>query len=182
MRKNIKYTRSRKEKLLVLIPFFILILSFILYLSGNSKAEFWANIIIGTFFIIFALIIGLYSLLSKNKGYKLSTIIRIKVIGAAVLLFSIFLTKQFIIFYEDIPAAISSNYSYFNGKLVNFYVSHGKSTSTYVTIENEKFKINGDISKKGYLVNGDTYGVEFLPNSKYVIALYRYENSSKIIQ
>lgn len=133
-------------------------------------------------FIIFALIIGLYSLLSKNKGYKLSTIIRIKVIGAAVLLFSIFLTKQFIIFYEDIPAAINSNYSYFNGKLANFYVSHGKSTSTYVTIENEKFKINGDISKKGYLVNGDTYAVEFLPNSKYVIALYRYENSSKINQ
>lgn len=181
MSTNRRCRKSRKEKLSILIflgvLFIAVILPFILDIYGNLKARFFGDIISGTLITIVMFIIGTFSLiLHKNRDDKLLSLVRVRVLGIALLLFSIFFATTLLSYYKDLPKAINSDYSYYDGKLIKFHVSHGRSTSTYFTIGNKDFRINGAPSSKDFLIIGKEYDVEFLPNSKYVIGLYRYEN------
>ncbi len=73
---------------------------------------------------------------------------------------------------NDIPYVVNSNYSSSEGVLTDFYVRHRRSTRTYLTIDNNEFDISGEYNSN-FLIKGRRYHIEYLPNSKFVMHIYR---------
>lgn len=76
-------------------------------------------------------------------------------------------------YYKDIPDALNSNYSSCEGTLTKaYYPNLSKQRGTKFFINDTEFYISSRY--KDFFIKGTKYKVEYLPNSKYVINIYKY--------
>lgn len=181
-----KNNNFKKEKVIPSFIFFMifvvlfvgLIVSFLVSIFGGTKGSFFGGTIAITILCLFSFFTGIFHLIRTDEKHRMS----IKALGVVLLLTSFAFMSILIDYYKDVPKIINSEYSSYEGELTSFHVSHGRSTSTNLTIGNRTFEMSGEFSDKNFLIIGGKYRVEFLPNTKYVMNLYRYGNYNKILK
>lgn len=172
-----KYTKKLKVITLTFVGLVLIsfIISFILMVSKDTKKEYFGTVIGYSSFVIIMFILGVIQFIpSVYKGRKPFRLIVMWIMGFLWTVFSIMLIiGDLPNYYKDINSVISSDYSSYEGKLTNYHIVHGKSISTYFTIGDKEFHVNGKYDS-GVLIEGRKYRIEYLPNTKYVINLYQY--------
>ena len=155
--------------------FFIgLIVPLLMESSKNFKIVFVGHIIGISFFAFVIFGLGISNLgIIKDKGEKPSVKIRAKIICAVSIIFSIAIASMEIPYYKDLPNMINSQYEAYDGQLKDFKVIKGRTTITRLTVGDKDFEFNGQYSKN-FLIKGKKYHVEVLPNTNYVVSVYRY--------
>jgi hypothetical protein len=81
-------------------------------------------------------------------------------------------------YYLDIPNIISSNYSHYQGNLINYYFKASK--GGYMTIlifKDNSFTIDHKVSST-YTTIGKKYYIKYLPNCRMVVNLTIGENNN----
>ncbi|MBK1813291.1 hypothetical protein JHL18_21955 [Clostridium sp. YIM B02505] len=155
--------------------FFIgLIVPLIMETSKNFKIVFVGRIIGIDFFALVVFALGISNLIIiNNKQEKTSVKIRAKIFGAVAIIFSIGIGSMIIPYYKDLPGMMNSQYESYDGQLKDFKVIKGRTTITRFTVGNKEFETSGQYLKN-FLIKGKKYHVEFLPNTDYVVSVYRY--------
>lgn len=174
MKINIKYNYGKKMRIFILVQFTLLIISFgIYFLNSNSIIEFYAFLIAFTimdFFILEVIIILIYnSIKSRILKERMSLLFKSILITGLVIFFINYTIK----YYKDIPYVISGGYSSVEGVCTNSYESRGRAPHLDVTVDGIEFKV-----KPGYkniIIKGQTYKIEYLPNTKEVMEVYTVE-------
>ncbi|GFZ29925.1 hypothetical protein CSC2_04510 [Clostridium zeae] len=158
------------------IPIFIigLIVPFIMESSKNFKIVFLGHIIGISFFTILIFGVGISNLIIfKDKQENPSVKIKAKVLGTFLIILSIVFASMAAPYYKDLPNMINSQYEAYDGQLKDFKVIKGRTTITKLTVGDKDFEFNGQYSKS-FLTKGKKYHVEVLPNTNYVVSVYRY--------
>lgn len=160
----------------------ILILSIIFIISSNKKIVYFGKMIgLSSFTILFFLLGIIQFFPSRHKIMSSAKSAIMKVFGFSWIICSILIaTGDLPNYYRDIPNIVNSDYSSYEGNLTDYYIAHGRTTTTYFTIGEKKFKVDGKYND-GVLVKDKRYRVEYLPNTKYVMNLYSYKYINKPI-
>lgn len=158
----------------IMLFFIALIVPFIMRSSKNFKISFLGQIISSSFLMLIMLAFGIYNLkISKDNNKESSVKTRAKVIGAVLIIFSIAIGAITFPYYKDIPNMMDSKCEVYDGQLKDVKVIKGRTTITRFTVGDKEFELNGQ-SYKNFLVKGKKYHVEVLPNTNYVVSVYRY--------
>jgi hypothetical protein len=158
----------------IMLFFIGLIVPFIMRSSKNFKISFLGQIISSSSLMLIMLGFGIYNLkISKDKNEKSSVKTRTKIIGVVLIIFSITIGVITLPYYKDIPNMMNSKYEAYDGQLKDVKVIKGRTTITKFTVGDKEFELNGQ-SSKNFLVKGKKYHVEVLPNTNYVVSVYRY--------
>jgi hypothetical protein len=161
------------KRILFLMPFIVglIVPGIIMKISRDAKTKFFASTVIYSFITISIFLVALVLVFMKSdKDEKLFKIIRGRILGAAFLGVSVFLSMQVLNYYKDIPLILSSHYSYFDGNLTKVHFNNRGGYSTNLSFGNKEFKIDYKLSPQ-FTVIGKKYYIEFLPHSKFVMSL-----------
>ncbi|GKU25046.1 hypothetical protein [Clostridium folliculivorans] len=159
----------------VILAFCIgLIMPLIMESSKNFKIVFVGHIIGLSFFSIVVFGLGISNLrIIKYKQEKPSVKISAKVLGTFLIILSIAFASMAVPYYKDLSNMMNSQYEAYDGQLKDFKVTKGRTTITRFTVGDKDFEFNGQYSKN-FLIKGKKYHVEVLPNTNYVVSVYRY--------
>lgn len=172
MKSNMKYNWTKKLKIPIFVQSIILIFSFIIYFFNNiGIIKFYTFLIIMTMLdlIFFEVLLWFIYLFNKNVKIKNKIYELLRIISVAF--FLIFFVYDTVNYYKDIPYAVSGQYSSVTGLCTRCYVRTGKTSNLDITIGNMEFTVESDY--KNSINEGQIYKVEYLPNSKEVIEIYR---------
>lgn len=170
-----KLTIRQKYAIAFVVSILILMLSMLIAIgSDNVKISFFGSFLSVMFMTVVMLVFAIVQFLpSVFKRRSKIMIILMWLLACIWLLLSIVMITGLIPdYYKDMPSVLQSSYSSYKGELTNFYVIKSRQTHTYFFIDNIKFSVVGEY-KPGVLVKGEKYRVEYLPNTKKVIHLYR---------
>lgn len=174
MTKN-KLSKRRKYAIAFIVVILVLMLSiFFASTSDNVKISFFGSFLSVIFFAAVMLVLAIVQFIPSVFKRRSKIIIVLMCLLACIwlLLSTVMITGVIPDYYKDMPSVLQSSYSSYEGELTNFYVIKARGTHTYFFLDNTKFTVIGEF-KPGVLVKGEIYRVEYLPNIKKVIHLYR---------
>lgn len=85
----------------------------------------------------------------------------------SIAMFIVFAGSKIVSMYKDIPYAITSNYSFVEGKPVRALTQSGRGSRMYLAVNGVRFNVGE--KKLGNIHRNSSCSITYLPNSKYVI-------------
>lgn len=172
MKKYVKYRVNTKIRIILLVEILLMFFSFAIYfLTKDSITRFYAWIVICTLMIIVifkVIIIFIYNI-TKCKVIKetLANVFNI-VLFIGFLILSLNYTIKY---YKDIPYVITKEYSVASGRCTKCFVYRGKASCLKVTVDGIEFNVS--LGYRSSIKEGENYQIDYLPNSKEVMAVYK---------
>ncbi|QAA32481.1 hypothetical protein [Clostridium manihotivorum] len=153
-----------------------LLLPKVMNLFGGFKAKFIGAVMTYTFSAIVLFCLGsYYCVLHKAEGYKYSSRISVRTVGIIFLLLTAYIGVAVLPkYYKDLSRVVKSEYVSYDGELTELSISDDRTTFTKFTLGKKKFVMNKNLSDKNFFVKGKSYHVEMLPNTDFVVQVYRY--------
>jgi hypothetical protein len=153
-----------------------LLVAKVMNLFGGFKVKFIGIVLTYSFSAIVLFCLGsYYCILHKTEGYKYSSRISVRIVGIIFLLLTAYIGVSVLPkYYKDLSRVINSEYATYDGELMEVNTSSGTTTFTKFTLGKKRFVISKSISDKNFFVKGKRYHVEMLPNTDYVVQVYRY--------
>ena len=172
--KNLEKRKFNSKSNIIFLIFFVLFsvtltITVLLTIFGSLKWKFYGDVLTYAFLPIFFLTIGIAGLVASAYDNKLST----KALGILFVILTIIPTMFLPNYIKDLRKLNNSEYSYYEGELTSYYIEYGKVTKTKFSIKDKRFTMKCKPSRNSPLIIGEKYRVEFLPNTKFVVNLYK---------
>ena len=170
-KKNIENKKFSKISIFVSVQVTLLLSSLFIYiLSNDSFVCFFSLFVLYTVLSVMMIEMILFFIYNLNKSSRLKE-----------KLFALFMILIFLVgsigivywtsrYYKDIPFVIRREYKIEIGKCTYAYANYGKVAHLDVKIGEIDFDIS--LEYKDFIKKGNYYKVEYLPNTKEVIAIY----------
>lgn len=172
MKRYVKYRVNKKIRIILLIEILLMFFSFAIYfLTNDPITRFYAWTVICTLMsiVIFKVIIIFIYNITKCKVLKetLTNVFNIVLFSG----FLIFLLNYTINYYKDVPYAITNEYSVASGKCTKCFIYRGRASCLKVTIDGIDFNVS--LGYRSFIKKGENYQIDYLPNSKEVMVVYK---------
>ena len=171
MKRISKYGYSLRKIIFPLIIVAVFFISFVTYIfTRNAIIRFYSFLIFSTLIsliILLSLIVFAYSLIKSiiskdGEFWVIPTLI--------FAFFSILFTYITVKYYMDIPYVIKGQYSFIVGECTYSYAYRGRAAHLDTTIGGINFDVS--LGYNEFIKKGETYRVEYLPNTKEVMHIY----------
>lgn len=140
------------------------------FITKNPIIRFYSFLVMGTVMslMIFEILLLFIYQLYKSKSFKdrVSLVTKILLFMGVLALFAYNTIK----YYKDIPYVIKGEYSVIFDECTYCYVDRGRAAHLKITIGGKEFRVS--LGYKDAIRKGQTYKVEYLPNTKEVMHIY----------